>query len=286
MSGKNLAPTFDCVADASFDSGGSAASEEHLCGWECSLDGSSNRAASGSSGPSFYGLQIKNIARSGSSEAPFIWGQIKNISAEFRVNSETEYSIKGHLVYASKYLDSDSKSFVRNAYLCEVDILCLLLERLHLPQPEYLPCANDGMFFGALKLFLPDPNNNDMVHSYLVEAWYPQDELDDANNLTAQEDILFLEKNMNIEIVDFNHSKKLAAEVELQFWKDLMYDCRFLGAAVQKIWEDMLANLNDSVHRAKQSGSCGPLLHVMEMALSQCYVNLEAALERCQKPHV
>ncbi|KAJ1265476.1 hypothetical protein BS78_08G078700 [Paspalum vaginatum] len=189
MSGKNLAPTFDCVADASFDSGGSAASEEHLCGWEfqCSLDGSSNRAASGSSGPSFYGLQIKNIARSGSSEAPFIWGQ---------------------------------------------------------------------------------------------------DELDDANNLTAQEDILFLEKNMNIEIVDFNHSKKLAAEVELQFWKDLMYDCRFLGAAVQKIWEDMLANLNDSVHRAKQSGSCGPLLHVMEMALSQCYVNLEAALERCQKPHV
>ncbi|KAJ1265475.1 hypothetical protein BS78_08G078700 [Paspalum vaginatum] len=252
MSGKNLAPTFDCVADASFDSGGSAASEEHLCGWECSLDGSSNRAASGSSGPSFYGLQIKNIARSGSSEAPFIWGQ----------------------------------SFVRNAYLCEVDILCLLLERLHLPQPEYLPCANDGMFFGALKLFLPDPNNNDMVHSYLVEAWYPQDELDDANNLTAQEDILFLEKNMNIEIVDFNHSKKLAAEVELQFWKDLMYDCRFLGAAVQKIWEDMLANLNDSVHRAKQSGSCGPLLHVMEMALSQCYVNLEAALERCQKPHV
>ncbi|KAL6843755.1 hypothetical protein ACP4OV_026326 [Aristida adscensionis] len=96
-----------------------------------------------------------------------------------------------------------------------------------------------------------------------------------AEDNSAKEAVLYLERKKNIELVDYNYTAKVAAADQLVFLKDLNKEYLFLGATVKGFWERMLVNLGKAVDQQMEQGRQSSLQVVVALGDGGCLVNSE-----------
>ncbi|CAO2208062.1 unnamed protein product [Urochloa humidicola] len=179
--------------------------------------------------------ELDDMYRASVTDISTIGGQLKLLKAE-KINFQNTTRSKPY------------KPYIVEGKLYEVDILWIFLQWMNFEQAEFVTTTDeDGLYLGAVSLTIPDNQSISKSGEITIDAYCQCGSLSEANNSAAREAILYLEREFNVEVVDFNYSEKVCVEEELSLLKDLNQRVHHLGATVKLSWGKEIESLKCSI---------------------------------------